>query len=112
MQLTYVARMSAQKKARTNTRCRGLNRWSVVGDRSEAVMGGAGESRVESGAGVCQAVRGCVLEDDADAAARGFFYGIFGLAIEDIFGLAIEEVVLQAATGRSQGGEVGIREHA
>jgi hypothetical protein len=104
VQLTYVARMSAQKKARTNTRCRGLNRWSVVGDRSEAVMGGAGESRVESGAGVCQAVRGCVLEDDADAAARGFFYGIFGLAIE--------EVVLQAATGRSQGGEVGMQEHA
>ena len=52
---------------------------------------------------VRQAVRGCVLED-ADAAARGVFDGLFGLVVE--------EVVPQAATGRSHGGEVGIREHA
>ena len=68
-------------------------------------MGGAGESRVEPGKmRVRQAVRGCVLESDADAAARGVF--------NDLFGLVVEVVVLQAATGRSQGGEVGIREHA
>ena len=53
---------------------------------------------------VRQAVRGCVLEDDADAAARGVF--------DDLSGLVVEEVVRQAATGRSQGGEVGIREDA
>ena len=41
----------------------------------------------------------CVLEGDADAAARGVFDGPFGLAVE--------AVVLQAAKGRSQGGEVG-----
>ena len=52
---------------------------------------------------VRQAVRGCVLEGDADAAARGVFDGLFGLGVE--------AVVLQAATGRSQGDEVGIREH-
>ena len=52
---------------------------------------------------VRQAVRGCVLEGDADAAARGVFDGLFGPVVE--------AVVLQAATGRSQGGEVGIREH-
>ena len=40
-----------------------------------------------------QAVRGCVLEGDADAAARGVFDGLFGLVVE-VFGL-------QAAT---QGG--------
>ena len=50
---------------------------------------------------VRQAVRGCALEFDADAAARG---------VSDVlFGLTLEAVVLQAATGRSQGGEVGIR---
>ena len=49
-------------------------------------------------------VRGCVLESEADAAARGVFDGLFGPVVE--------AVVLQAATGRSQGGEVGIREHA
>ena len=48
-------------------------------------------------------VRGCVLESEADAAARGVFDGLFGPVVE--------AVVLQAATGRSQGGEVGIREH-
>ena len=48
-----------------------------------------------------QAVRGCALEFDADADARG---------VSDVlFGLTLEAVVLQAATGRSQGGEVGIR---
>ena len=45
-----------------------------------------------------------MLECDADAAARGVF--------DDLFGLVEEVVVLQAATGRSHGGEVGIREHA
>ena len=58
-----------------------------------------GWSRVQ----VRQAVRGCVLEGDAGAAARGVFDGLFSLVVE--------VVVLQAATGRSQGGEVGIREH-
>ena len=64
-------------------------------------MGGAGESRVESGAGAPQAVGGCVLEFDADAAARGVSDGLFGLLNE--------EVVPQAATGgrEAQGGEVG-----
>ena len=52
---------------------------------------------------VRQAVRGCVLEGDAGAAARGVFDGLFSLVVE--------VVVLQAATGRSQGGEVDIREH-
>ena len=48
-----------------------------------------------------QAVRGRALEFDADAAARG---------VSDVlFGLTLEAVVLQAATGRSQGGEVGVR---
>ena len=44
---------------------------------------------------VRQAVRNCVLEGDADAAARGVF--------DSLFGLGVEVVVLQAATGRSQG---------
>ena len=52
---------------------------------------------------VRQAVRGCVLDGNTDAAARGVF--------DDLFGPVVEAVVLQAATGRSQGGEVGIREH-
>ena len=41
---------------------------------------------------VRQAVRGCVLEGDADVAARGVFDGLFGLGGE--------VVVVQAATGR------------
>ena len=49
---------------------------------------------------VRQAVRGCVLDGNADAAAGGVFY--------DLFGLVVEAVALQAAMGRSQGGEVGI----
>ena len=53
---------------------------------------------------VRQAVRGCVLEGYADAAARG--------VVDGLFGLVVQAVVLQAATGRSHGGEVGIREHA
>ena len=53
---------------------------------------------------VRQVVRGCVLEGDANAAARGVFDGLFGLGTD--------AVALQAATGRSHGGEVGIREHA
>ena len=44
---------------------------------------------------VRQAVGGCVLEGDADAAARGVF--------DDLFGLAVEEVHLQAATGGRKG---------
>ena len=47
-----------------------------------------------------QAVRGCVLDGDAGAAARGVFDGLLGLVVE--------VVVLQAAT---QGGKVGVREH-
>jgi hypothetical protein len=65
-------------------------------------VGGAGESRVESGAGAPQAVGGCVLEFDADAAARGVSDGLFGLLVE--------VVVPQAARGGgggAQGGEVG-----
>ena len=53
---------------------------------------------------VRQVVRGCVLEGDADAAARGVFDGLFGLVAE--------AVALQAATGGGARGEVGIREHA
>ena len=48
---------------------------------------------------VRQVVCGCVLEGDANAAARGVFDGLFGLVTE--------AVALQAATGRSHGGEVG-----
>ena len=78
---------------------------SLVGDASEAVvwaMRACHETwrRVR----VCQAVRGCVLKGDADAAARGVF--------DRLFGLVVEGAVPQAATGRSQGGEVGIQEHA
>ena len=77
---------------------------SLVGDAGEAVVGVVGES-VELGesgvgapnGGVAHAVR--LLELDADAAARGIFDGLFGLVVE--------AVVLQAATGRSQGGEMG-----
>ena len=47
-------------------------------------------------------VRGCVLEGDADAATRGVFDGLSGLVVE--------AVVFEAATWRSQRGEVGIRE--
>ena len=53
---------------------------------------------------VRQVVCGCVLEGDADAAARGVFDGLFGLVAE--------AVALQAATGGGARGEVGIREHA
>ena len=63
-----------------------------------------GWSRVRVALRVRQAVHGCVLEGDADAAARCVF--------DCLFGLVVEAVVLQAATGRSQGGEVDIREHA
>ena len=52
---------------------------------------------------VRHAVHGWVLEEDADAAARGVFDGLFDLVVEAVVG--------QAATGRPQGGEVGIREH-
>ena len=58
-------------------------------------MGSADESRVESGAGAPGGPRLLAIED-ADAAARGVFDGLFGLVAE--------EVVPQAATGRSHGG--------
>ena len=78
---------------------------SLVGDASEAVVGGADESRV--GACGCECARRSalrvLLEGDADAAARGVF--------ETLLGLAAEVVVRQAATGVARG-EVGIREHA
>ena len=45
-----------------------------------------------------------MLKANADAAARGAF--------DRLFGLVVEVVVPQAATGRSQRGEVGIQEHA
>ena len=67
----------------------------LVGNASEAVVDGAGESRVESGAGAPQAVRGCVLEFDADAAARGISDGLLYLLVE--------AVVPQAATGGGGG---------
>ena len=76
---------------------------SLVGGQARqwwAVPTSHGWSRVR----VRQVVRGCVLEGDANAAARGVFDGLFGLGTE--------AVALQAATGRSHGGEVGIREHA
>ena len=47
---------------------------------------------------VRQAVSGCVLEGDADAAARGVFDDLFGLAVEEV-----EGVHLQAATGGRKG---------
>ena len=65
------------------------------------------ESRVEPGAGgtevalrVRQAVRGCALERNPDAAARSVFNDLFA-------GLVVKVVVPQAATERSQGGEAG-----
>ena len=76
---------------------------SLVGDAVEAVVDVVGESSVAGEPGVGTpgggvAHRGRLLEgDDAGAAARGVFDGLFGLVGE--------AVVLQAAT---QGGEVGI----
>ena len=76
---------------------------SLVGDAVEAVVDVVGESSVAAEPGVGTpgggvAHRGRLLEgDDAGAAARGVFDGLFGLVGE--------AVVLQAAT---QGGEVGI----
>jgi hypothetical protein len=86
----------AQKHLRVSRRGFGESRVeSLVRNASEAVVGGAGESRVESGAGAPQAVRGCVLECYADAAARG---------VSDVpFGLLVEAVVPQAATGGGRG---------
>ena len=76
---------------------------SLVGDAGEAMVGVEGESGESGkssvgtpGGGVAH--RGRLLEgDDAGAAARGVFDGLFGLV-----GEAVEA---QAAT---QGGEVGI----
>ena len=76
---------------------------SLVGDASVAVVWAMRACHAETST-VCQAVRGCVLKANADAAARGVF--------DRLFGLVVEVVALQAATGRSQGGEVGIQEHA
>ena len=76
---------------------------SLVGDAVEAVVDVVGESSVAGEPGVGTpgggvAHRGRLLEgDDAGAAARGVFDGLFGLVAEG--------VVPQAAT---QGGEVGI----
>ena len=86
----------AQKNLGVSRRSFGESRVeSLVRNASEAVVGGAGESRVESGAGAPQAVGGCVLEVYADAAARGVSDGLFGLLNE--------EVVPQAATGGGGG---------
>ena len=57
---------------------------SLVGDKSEAVVGVAGES-VKSGVGTPGggvAHRSRLLEGDADAAARGVFDGLFGLFVK------------------------------
>jgi hypothetical protein len=77
---------------------------SLVGEASEAVVGVVGESGIAAESGVATpgggvAHRGRLLEGDADAAAHGVFDGLFGLVVE--------VVVLQAVTGRSQGGEMG-----
>ena len=48
--------------------------------------------------------RGRLLELDIDTASRGVFEGLFGLVVEAI--------VPQAVVGRSQGDEMGAREHA
>ena len=64
-------------------------------------MGESGESGElvvgTPGSGVAR--RGRLLEGDADAAAGGVFDGLLGLLVE--------VVVLQAVTGKSQGGEMG-----
>ena len=69
---------------------------SLVRDAGEAVVGVAGESGAWGGS---MTHRDRLLEDDADAAARGVFDGPFGLVIEVI--------VQQTVAGRSQGGEMG-----
>ena len=62
-----------------------------------------GESGVGTrGGGVAH--RGRLLELDIDTASRGVFEGLFGLVVEAI--------VPQAVVGRSQGDEMGAREHA
>ena len=67
------------------------------------VVGESGDSGVGTpGGGVAH--RGCLLDGDADAAARGIRDGPFGLAVE--------VVVLQAVTGKSQGAEMGAGAHA
>jgi hypothetical protein len=66
-------------------------------------VGGAGESRVESGAGAAQAVRGFVLEFDADAAARGISDGLFGLLVEAV----VPHPSCDGGGGGAQGGEGG-----
>ena len=70
-----------------------LARGYVAGESGELGESGVGAP----GGGVAH--RGRFLELYADAAARGVCDGLFGLIAE--------VVTLQAATGRSQGGEVG-----
>ena len=81
---------------------------SLLGDVGEAVVGVAGESSKsgESGVGTPGGGvehRGRLLEDDADAAARG---GVFEDVLHSAGGV-FQVVALQAATGRSQGSEMG-----
>ena len=54
---------------------------SLVRDAGEAVVGVAGESGAPGGS---MTHRDRLLEDDADAAARGVFDGLFGLEIVEI----------------------------
>ena len=73
---------------------------SLVGEAVVGESGESGESVVGTpGGGVAH--RGHLLESDADAAAPGVFDGLFGFVIQ------IQVVAPQAATGRSQGGEIG-----
>ena len=77
---------------------------SLVGDAVEAVVDVVGESSVAGEPGVGTpgggvAHRGRLLEIDDDAAARGVFDGLLGLAVE--------VVVPQAVAERSQGAEMG-----
>ena len=80
---------------------------SLVGEAGEAVVGVVGESGRSRLSHPCGGVahRGRLLEVDADAAARGVFDSLSGLAVEVV---TPEPVVTpQAVTGRSHGGEMG-----
>ena len=74
---------------------------SLVWDAGEAVVGVAGESGAPGGS---MTHRDRLLEDDADAAARGVFDGLLGLVVEF--------VVPQAVTVRSHRGVRLAQEHA
>ena len=54
----------------------------LVGDAGEAVVGVAGESGAPGGS---MTHRDRLLEDDADAAARGVFDGLLGLALKSLY---------------------------